>query len=332
MRVKYAAASALVIGSVLACAPSSAVGAVQKLYWTEEGHTERASDGSRVEIPGKINRSNVDGSDVETVIAANENFVYLTASQSGHKLYYAIGSPTPQLWSADFDGGSRQLLATLDTANYVRGMAFEQDSKKLYWTSFHGYQAGNGKIRSANADGSNVHDVLSLSDGYPFGMAVDHASNLMFWANTEQNTLERAKLDGSERQVIGSGVVSLTTQLAVDPAANKLYWTDVDDLKIHWSNYDGSESAVISAPGSRFPSYDSGIAVDHASGSLFWSDTASDQIFRANLDGSDARVIVTGGLSNPGSMVIVANPEPSVGWVFCSLLTAGATLARRRGR
>jgi len=306
-----------VTAAVLSCASSSAVAAA-KLYWAEEA--------------GSIKRSNLDGSEVETVIFTGEDFAYLTASRSSKKLYYAIGSPTPQLWSADLDGENRELLATFDDANYVRGLGFEQDSQKLYWTSFHGYRAGNGKVRSANADGSNVHNVLTLSDGYPYGMAIDHASNQMFWANTEQNTLERAKLDGTGRQVIGTGV-SLTTQLAVDPAANKLYWIDVEDVKIHWSNYDGSESAVIASTGSRFTyAYDSGIAVDHASGSLFWSDTSTDQIYRSDLDGSNATVIISGGLHNPGSMVVVNNPEPSCGLVLLTLLGARAMTARRRGR
>ena len=316
MRAKFVAVLVVVTAVVLSCAAPSAV-AASKLYWTDEG---------------SIKRANLDGSEVETVISTGEDFAYLTASRAEKKLYYAIGSPTPQLWSADLDGGNRELLATLDTANYVRGMAFEQDSRKLYWTSFHGYQAGNGKVRSANADGSDVRDVLTLSDGYPYGMAIDHAANVMFWANTDQNTLERAKLDGTGRQVIGTGV-SLTTQLAVDPAANKLYWIDVEDVKIHWSNYDGSESAVIASTGSRFTyAYDSGIAVDHASGSLFWSDTSTDQIYRSDLDGSNATVIISGGLHNPGSMVVVNNPEPSCGLVLLTLLGARAMTARRRGR
>jgi sugar lactone lactonase YvrE len=316
MRVRHTPVLALVVTAILLSCASARAGDAphQKLYWTEEG---------------AVKRSNLDGSGVEAVVQTGENIVYLAASQSANELYYAIGSPTPQLWSADLDGGNRQLLATLDTANYVRGLGFDAPSKTLYWTSFHGYQAGNGKIRSAGADGSNLQDVLALSDGYPYGMAIDPAPGLMFWANTEQNTLERAKLDGSDRQVIGSGV-SMTTQLAIDPAANKLYWTDVDDLRIHWSNYDGSDSAVIASPGSPYPAYDSGIAVDHASGFLFWSDTSTDSIYRANLDGSDAAVLIAGGLDNPGSLVVIHNPEPSVCAVF--LVVCGAALARRPRR
>ena len=124
----------------------------------------------------------------------------------------------------------------------------------------------------------------------------------------------------------------MTTQLAVDPAADKLYGTDVDELKIRWSNYDGSESAVISSPGSPIAAHDGGITVDHASGFLFWSDTLSDRIFRANLDGSSATAIITSGLGNPGSLVVVRNPEPSVGCVFLSLLATGALMPRRRRR
>ena len=249
----------------------------------------------------------------------------------------ALGAE-PLYWAEDegaikrsnLDGGNRRLLATLDTANYVRGLAFDHPSKQLYWTSFHGYQAGNGKVRSADADGSNVRDVLTLSDGYPYGMAIDPAPGLMFWANTEQDTLERANLDGSDRQVIATGV-SLSTQLAVDPAADKVYWTDADDLKIHWADYDGGNAAVIAAPGSTYAAYDSRIAVDHASGYLFWSDTASDRIYRSDLDGSNAMIITPGG-SNTTSLVVVHNPEPSMGFVSLSLLGAVATMRRRRAR
>src|SRR4051812_12136823 len=125
MRARYACVLVVVVtGAVLSCASSGAFGAEPKLYWTED--------------EGSIRRSNLDGSNVETVIETRdangrngENFAYLTADLAAKKLYYAIGSPTPQLWSADYDGGNRQLLATLDTANYVRGLAFDHPSKQL---------------------------------------------------------------------------------------------------------------------------------------------------------------------------------------------------------
>jgi hypothetical protein len=285
-----------------------------KLYWTEEGFVG-------------IKRSNLDGSQVENVLATGENVAYLTASFSLEKLFYAVGSPTPQLWSADLNGQNRQLLATFDDANYVRGMAFDPATQRLYWTSSHGYAAGNGKVHSANVDGSDVQQVLALSDNYPYGMAVDADSGRMFWANTLAASLERASLDGTAREVIDSGATSATSQLAIDSVAQRLYWNDPENNRIRWSNYDGSQAADIVALSSAFTAYDSGIAVHHPSGSLFWSDTSTDRIYRARLDGSDPMIIIGSGLSNPGSMIVVGVPEPRSGL----LMLAGLLLAVAAG-
>src|SRR5689334_7669840 len=85
--------------------------AQQKLYWTDPNLH-------------KIMRSNLDGTTVEPIIATNEDLAYITASDSLGKIFFTIRSPTPQLWSADFLGQNRQLLATFDSANYTRGLAF----------------------------------------------------------------------------------------------------------------------------------------------------------------------------------------------------------------
>jgi hypothetical protein len=211
-------------------------------------------------------------------------------------------------------------------------MAFDRATQKLYWTSSHGYAAGNGKVRSANFDGSDVQQVLALSDKYPYGMAVDARSGQMFWANTLAASLERANLDGASRQVIGSGASSGTSQLAIDPVAQKLYWNDPEHNRIRWSNYDGSQAADIVTLSSAFTAYDSGVAVHHHSGFLFWSDTSTDRIYRARLDGSHPMMIIGNGLSNPGSMIVVGVPEPRSGL----LMFFGAMLAivvhRARGR
>jgi sugar lactone lactonase YvrE len=293
-----------------------AVAGPEKLYWSDNN--------LRV-----VKRSNLDGSQVETILSTGEDISYLTASRSLGKLFYAVGSPTPQLWSADFDGQNRQLLATFNGANYVRGLDFDDVSQRLFWTSSHGSIAGNGKVRSANANGSGVQDVLALSELYPYGMAIDSDVGKMFWANSvSEDVVVQANLDGTSQQTV-VGPASFTSQLAVDSVANKVYWTDNESQSVRWSNYDGTQMAPIGSI-SMF-SFDSGIAVDHASGYLFWGDTFTDVIYRANLDGSNPTAIVTSGVSYPISMLVVTIPEPASALLFVgSLLVVAGKWMRRR--
>ncbi len=295
--------------------------AQEKLYWTDPN----------LQV---IKRSNVDGSNVETIISVPRDYAYLAASQSLGKIFFSVGAPTPQLWSADFNGGNQTLLATFDDANYTRGLTFSPSNSKLYWSSSHGYVAGNGKIRSANANGSSVTDILSLTERYPYGMALDGAGK-MYWADTVDETrIERANLDGSSRQTIVSGSIGSPTQLSIDPAGGKLYWLDSEHGFVYRANLDGTSQQTIGTVSSNPPALDSGIVVDGTLGKVFWSDTQLDQIYSANLDGTNKVAIVTTGLSGPFSLALVTVPEPNLMVIFISTLASAAiwSISRRNGQ
>lgn len=282
-------------------------GQVNKLYWTDSNLQQ-------------INRSNLDGTQVETIIAFNEDYSYITASSSLQKIFYAIGSAVPQIWSANFDGSNRQLLATFDTANYVRGLSFDANSQKLYWTSSHGTQSGNGKVRSMNANGTGLQTILNVADNFPYGMAVDPTVGKLFWANTAHDQLSKANLNGSSVQTFASGKVGDSSQLTIDTVSQRLYWNDISTESIYQSNYDGTGLSAIGTISRA--AYDSGIAVDHNSGYLFWGDTQIDVIYRSDLDGGNRTTILSTGLSYPQSFVVVSVPEPSTLGI-CILLLFG---------
>jgi len=300
---------------MLLCATHIAGAAGLKLYW----HEDQVG----------IRRANFDGSQAETIYSTTENVAYLAASKSLGKMFYAIGSPTPQIWSADLDGQNRQLLATFDVANYVRGLTFDEVTQKLYWSSFHGINSSNGQIRSADVDGTNIQAVLSLGETRPFGMAIDSASARMFWANSGQGIVQRANLNGTSKFDLVSVGGLTSTHMTLDPVGQKLYWTTPADNSIWWSNFDGSQASVIAPMGGTVP-YDSGITVDHASGYLFWSETTTDRIFRAGLDGSDPTVILSG-LNNPGPMFVLV-PEPTTSSLLLASLMLGAIIMFARSR
>jgi hypothetical protein len=280
------------------CALSSAVPlsaqAELKLYWTD------------INLHA-IKRSNVDGSNVETIVSVVQDYAYISASQTQNKIYYTIGSPTPQLWSADFSGTNQQLLATFDSANYTRGLAVNDTNSKVYWSSFDGYSSLNGKIRSANLNGSGVSDLISLGTTLPYGTAIDTAHGKLFWIDTASpQQIETANLNGTGRQTIVSGSAG-TAQITYDPVSNKIYWVDGQHGFVYRANVDGSNLSQI---GTLSPNGEAGIAVDGALGKVFWSDTFLDKIYSANLDGTGKTAIVSSGLDAPFSLTLVNVPEP----------------------
>jgi hypothetical protein len=290
----------------------SAHAQVKKIYWSDPNL-------------GTISRSNLDGSQVQTIINTGEDIAYITSSST--KLFYTIGSPTPQIWSADFDGTNRTLLATLDNANFPRGLAYNSVSQKLFWTSFHGSDDSNGTIRTMNTNGTGLVNILSLSTAMPYGMAVDGSLGKMFWANTGTDELRIANVNGTGATTINTTNVGDTAQVAVDPVTQKLYWTDVSSSSVLKSNYNGTSMTVV---GSITPgALDSGITVDNASGYLFWGDTFLDRIYRSDLNGGGATAIISSGLSYPMSLTVVSVPEPAT-YLFVGCLVLGAGWIRHR--
>ena len=295
---------------------NNAVAAPLKLYWTD----------LNLDL---IQRSNLDGSNVET-IAQVPGITYLAVDPNQDRIFYAIGSPTPQIWSMDYEGGDNQLLSTLDVSHYVRGMDFDASSNQLFWSSSDGYTSGGGKIRASNADGSNVHDVIDLDlvkskATRPYGMAVDETLGRLFWSNVYENTIEQADLDGSNRMTAATSSNIEPNMIAIDSVTQKLYWIDGTQNEVLWSNYDGTAKQSIGVV-SNF-SLDSALTVDHESGYLFWSDTMEDTIIRSQLDGSDPTIINDQG-SYVMSLLVVEIPEPTSG----ALLILAATLVSHRRR
>jgi len=225
---------------------SRAATLAQQLYWT---------DGNLF----AIKRAPLAGG-AATVVLDGRNYTHLAYDPMARMLYHAVADPVPMLYRCDPDGSHQELLLTLDTHNYVRGMAIDPVGGKIYWSSSDGYVAGNGKIRRANLDGSGVEDLV-VGMIYPYGMAIDMATGKMFWIRQEQNSIWRANLDGSNAEsLIPLGPSSYAFCLAVDTANARLYWTDPGNSMIGSANLDGTDAHSIAALDRS--SLDAGITVD----------------------------------------------------------------------
>jgi len=246
--------------------------AAGKMYWTDY-------------YMDKIQRANLDGSDVEELVISGLSEPRGIALDTAASKMYWTDEGTDKIKRANLDGTSVEALITSGLSR-PRGIALDIASGKMYWTDY-------DDIRRANLDGTGIEDLVTVTISSS-GIALDTAAGKMYWiANERTSKIQRADLDGTNVEDV---VVSLTLSsgIALDVAGSKIYWTDTWSDKIQRANFDGTNVEDLVTSGLSNPP---GIALDVAAGKMYWTD--SGKIQRANLDGSNialALVINGGGL------------------------------------
>ncbi|CAH1165542.1 unnamed protein product [Phyllotreta striolata] len=104
--------------------------------------------------------------------------------------------------------GDRLLAATLD-GNYVytllkgdmqqpRDIVVVSDKGVLFWVDW----GPNARIETANMDGYKRRILVSNGVLWPTGLAVDHGTDRLYWADPKTSTIESVLFDGSDRRLI----------------------------------------------------------------------------------------------------------------------------------
>ncbi len=260
-------------------------GLLDKIYWADQ-------------FNNKIQRANLDGSNVEDVLT----------SANG------VNSPTEVLidlangtiyWSENFAGNIRR--ANLDGSNIQTlysglsspaGIALDTASSRLYWTE-NPILLGANRIRSADMNGGGaIQNLVTTGTNDPVDLQLDLAAGKIYWTDGNNGEIRRANLDGSGAAVFLSGLTR-PQGLELDLGARMMYWAS-DGLfgapdKIQRANLDGTVvvqdlvTAGLSAP--------IGIELDLAAGKIYWSDYGASKIQSANLDGSNVQQVVSSGIS-----------------------------------
>lgn len=169
-----------------------------KMYWTVWNATN------------KIQRANLDGSDVEDIIANLQSPRGIALDLPNGKMYWAdLGAGKIQ--RANLDGSDiEDIIVNLRGPN---GIALDLDGNQIYWAD-----EFSGKIQSANLDGSNLKtlfvrygkligtainiplDILGLKIYYansPIGIALDISDGKIYWTIPHRYKVQCANLDGS---------------------------------------------------------------------------------------------------------------------------------------
>ena len=239
------------------------------LYWTDS-------------FQDSIYRANLDGTSPEVLIdevdiplasTGSTNFGQQDLIVAGDFLYWT-DIDQDSIYRANLDGTNPQVLIDVATIPFSsQGITnFTQsglviDGSFLYWTD-----NAQRSIYRANLDGTNPEvlvDVASIPlasgsttpDVGLLGLAID--GGFLYWADTRQDSIYRASLDGSNPEVL----------------------------------IDGADIPLASGDSTSFNQTD--LVVD--GGLLYWTDRDQDSLYRANLDGSNPEVLIDGAAIPPSS-------------------------------
>lgn len=227
------------------------------IYWTNMGALA-ADDGS-------IERANLDGSNVTTIVKAGGTWTakQLFLDQKNRKLYWSDREGL-RVMRANLDGTSLETLvetgrgdaARQDQRNWCVGMAVDVDGGKIYWTQKGGDNANAGSIRRANLSIPRGQTALSrtdievLFDGLPepIDLELDLAKRHLYWTDRgnppEGNTVNRTSIDGPRARTILAGGFNETIGIALDLAGGRMYLTDLRG-SVYSLKFDGSDRKTI---------------------------------------------------------------------------------------
>jgi hypothetical protein len=227
-----------------------------KMYWATAGYKVYRSEGT-ISIPGKIQRSNLDGSKVEDVVISqskSESPFGIALDLTERKMYWTDDS-LKMIRRANLNGTGVEDLVT--SVNGPKGIALDVHDGKMYWLDE--TSPCDTKIQRANFNGTGVEDLITSGVGCSRWIALDVSGQKMYLSGLYE--IKRADFDGSNVEVLlklklqsGSGGI------AIDSSAAKMYWGARD--KIQRSNLDGSNvEDVIPLANDNDGDYSLGIAL-----------------------------------------------------------------------
>ncbi|XP_053950646.1 low-density lipoprotein receptor-related protein 4 [Anastrepha ludens] len=153
------------------------------------------------------------------------------------------------------------------------GLAVDWIHDLLFWTD-----SGTRRVEVSNFMG-NLRAVIASNDlDKPRAIVIHPDDALVFWSDWGPNPkIERAYMDGSQRQVIISNGVTWPNGLTIDYPSRKLYWADAKQHAIESSNFDGTERVKILSTHLPHP-----FALTIFEDTMYWTDWNTKTVSAAN--------------------------------------------------
>src|ERR1700719_4224824 len=232
------------------------------IYWTNMGNPN-ANDGS-------IDRSDIDGKNLTTIIPAGATFTpkQIQLDKKNRKLYWSDREGM-RVMRANLDGSEIETLVDTsqgdsrpgsDPRKWCVGIAVDADGGKFYWTQKGGHDAGLGRIFRANIQipqgqsADNRRDIELLYDNLPepIDLDLDPVNRTLYWSDRGDpprgNTVNRAPMDpeaahGKEPEILFTHLME-GIGLALDLKGGRMFITDFGG-SVYSANLDGSDRKTL---------------------------------------------------------------------------------------
>ena len=146
----------------------------RKMYWTTDG---------------RIQRANLDGTQVETLFTGEQaTGEELALDLAGGKMYWTNNDRG--IYRANLDSSQVEALVSEED---IDGFALDPVGNKMYWIG-----EPDDTIRWANLDGTQVETFLPVATDSHSGLVLDLAGGKLYWRGDVDGSeaMQRANLDG----------------------------------------------------------------------------------------------------------------------------------------
>ncbi|XP_047540379.1 prolow-density lipoprotein receptor-related protein 1-like [Vanessa atalanta] len=157
------------------------------------------------------------------VFAAAERTLYWT-STSGAGLRAGLrAAHVPTLLRLPLHARARHVrtVVALRDGDRPRGIDYDPCEKRVYWTN---WNASRPCIERALSSGRARQALVTRDILMPNGLALEHATRLLYWADARLDKIERMHYDGSHRQVVTRSRAE--HPFAVAAGGGWVAWTD----------------------------------------------------------------------------------------------------------
>ncbi|XP_065254712.1 low-density lipoprotein receptor-related protein 6 isoform X5 [Emys orbicularis] len=205
------------------------------------------------------------------------------------KQLYWIDSRQNIIRKAQEDGSQSLTVVTSPVPNQNLDMqpydlSIDIYSRYIYWTC----EATN-VINVTRLDGRPMGVVLKGEDDRPRAIVVNPEKGYMYFTNLQERSpkIERAALDGTEREILFFSGLSKPIALALDSQLSKLFWADSELRRIESSDLSGANRIVLEDSNILQP-----VGLTVFENWLYWIDKQQQMIEKIDMTGREGRTKV----------------------------------------
>ena len=246
---------------------------------------------------GKVQRANLDGSEVEDLVTGLREPTDLAVDLQGEKMYWSDHA-AGKIQRGNLDGSGIEDLVTNNY--YTWSLALDVSEDRMYWTNA---SHRGRRILRASLDGSGVEDLITTGLFLIAGLTLDLPGGKMYWTDSGTRRIQRANLDGSRVEDLLTTNLYGPRGMALDLTRGKMYWGDWGTGRLQRSNLDGTQVEELLRRGDP-----DNLVLVIPEGKMYWMESASGEgdgaLLRANLDGSEVQDFPITGVRQPRGLVL----------------------------